>query len=86
MNWKDSAACTWDDGHLFFGPEKEDAGSKETRERAAKAICAQCPVWRECLTVAIIGPFKYGVWGGMGEKERGYKRRSYLRRVRAVNP
>jgi len=82
-NWADSSACDWSDRGLFFGAEGENAGTKASRERAAKAVCAQCPVWRPCLRVAVIAPVKFGVWGGTGEDERAELRRSYLRRMRA---
>ncbi len=37
---------------------------------AAKAVCAGCPVWRECLTDAIDRREDHGIWGGAGEDLR----------------
>ena len=39
------------------------------REQVAKAICAQCFVWRDCLAAALQND-ESGVWGGLNERER----------------
>lgn len=36
----------------------------------AKAICAQCPVRRQCLEWALETHQPHGVWGGLDEQER----------------
>jgi len=66
---------------LFFGPEGERQQQRERREHAAKAVCARCPVWVECLEYALTQPEHYGVWGGSGENARRLERR---RRQRAA--
>ncbi len=38
--------------------------------RAAKAICATCPVQQLCLEHALTNRERDGVWGGLTEKER----------------
>ncbi|GAB3656621.1 WhiB family transcriptional regulator [Glycomyces tarimensis] len=43
--------------------------------RAAKAICAVCPVKRRCLEYALGDTSLRGVWGGMSERERRAERR-----------
>jgi WhiB family redox-sensing transcriptional regulator len=48
---------------VFF-PEK--GGS--TRE--AKRICGECPVRAECLEYALEEDERFGIWGGMSERER----------------
>jgi WhiB family redox-sensing transcriptional regulator len=48
---------------VFF-PEK--GGSS----REAKRICSECPVRIECLNYALRRDERYGVWGGMSERER----------------
>lgn len=62
--WQDDALCRQVDiGDLFF-PDK--GGS--TKE--AKAVCAQCPVVDQCLEYALAHQERFGVWGGLSERER----------------
>lgn len=68
--WMDDALCPQVDGDLFF-PEK--GGS--TRE--AKKICGMCPVAAECLDYALAHGERFGIWGGVSERDR---RRLALRR------
>jgi WhiB family redox-sensing transcriptional regulator len=71
-NWHESANCLGVDPDLFF-PER-GASTKE-----AKGVCAGCEVRMECLEYALDHGEKFGIWGGMSERER---RR--LRRQRAL--
>ena len=43
---------------------------RAVRPREAKRICADCPVRIECLNYALRRDERYGVWGGMSERER----------------
>ncbi|HEX6208360.1 MAG TPA: WhiB family transcriptional regulator [Actinomycetota bacterium] len=61
--WQERARCREFDPEIFF-PEK--GGSS----REAKRICAQCEVRIECLKYALRHDERYGVWGGMSERER----------------
>lgn len=61
--WTEQALCTQVDGDLFF---PEMGGS--TAE--AKAVCRKCPVRVECLEWALDHHERYGVWGGLSERER----------------
>lgn len=36
----------------------------------AKAVCAQCPVTAECLDYALANGERFGVWGGLSERQR----------------
>jgi hypothetical protein len=63
QNWRASAACADYPDEVFF-PHPNDDG------RAAKRICAECPVARECLTEALTKREEHGVWGGLTEHER----------------
>ncbi len=69
-DWQLDGACRGEDPNLFFHPEGERGAAREARETAAKAICAQCPVLRECAEHALAVREPYGVWGGMSEDER----------------
>ncbi len=56
---------------MFFPPphfERKD--EREAREKAAKAICATCPVRQPCLDYALRIREPHGIWGGLNEAER----------------
>jgi len=55
---------------LFFGPEGERQQQRERRERAAKAVYARCPARVECLEYALEHDERFGIWGGLSERER----------------
>jgi WhiB family redox-sensing transcriptional regulator len=61
--WQERALCAQTDPEAFF-PEK--GGS--TRE--AKRICTGCEVRSECLEYALAHDERFGIWGGMSERER----------------
>jgi WhiB family redox-sensing transcriptional regulator len=71
-SWQDFANCLGVDPDLFF-PER----GASTRE--AKEVCRGCVVREQCLEYALRNGEKFGIWGGMSERER---RR--IRRQRAV--
>lgn len=73
--WHADALCAQADPEAWF-PEK--GGS--TRE--AKAICGRCPVAAECVDDALTREERFGVWGGLSERER----RRILRRMQAAQP
>ena len=62
-DWQERALCAQTDPEAFF-PEK--GGS--TRE--AKRICAGCEVRAECLEYALAFDERFGIWGGLSERER----------------
>lgn len=72
LAWKQHGNCLGVDPDLFF-PER----GASTRE--AKAVCAGCMVRAQCLEYALDNGEKFGIWGGLSERER---RR--LRRQRAI--
>lgn len=61
--WYGKALCPQTDPEAFY-PEK--GGS--TKE--AKRICLLCPVTDECLQWALDTDERFGVWGGLSERER----------------
>ena len=63
LSWQDQALCAQTDPEAFF-PEK--GGS--TRE--AKRICVGCEVKQECLEYALMQDERFGIWGGLSERER----------------
>ena len=70
--WQRKANCMCVDPDLFF-PER----GASTRE--AKEVCRGCVVREDCLEYALANGEKFGIWGGMSERER---RR--IRRARAL--
>jgi WhiB family transcriptional regulator, redox-sensing transcriptional regulator len=66
--WQERALCAQTDPEAFF-PEK--GGS--TRE--AKRICSGCEVRAECLDYALAHDERFGIWGGLSERERRRLRR-----------
>ena len=63
LAWQADALCAQTDPEAFF-PEK--GGS--TRE--AKKICTGCEVKAECLEYALANDERFGIWGGLSERER----------------
>ena len=61
--WQERALCAETDPEAFF-PEK--GGS--TRE--AKKICTGCEVKAECLEYGLANDERFGIWGGLSERER----------------
>lgn len=68
--WQFQGACRDADENLFFHPEGERGAARRRRADAAKAICAGCPVIRECREQSLAVREPYGVWGGLSEDER----------------
>ncbi|SSC24667.1 Transcription factor WhiB [Klenkia terrae] len=68
QGWQERALCAETDPEAFF-PEK--GGS--TRE--AKKICTGCDVKMECLEYALGNDERFGIWGGLSERERRRLRR-----------
>ena len=67
--WQERALCAQTDPEAFV-PEK--GGS--TRE--AKRICTTCEVRSECLEYALEHDERFGIWGGLSERERRRLRRA----------
>ncbi len=68
--WQFEGACRDADDTLFFHPEGERGSARRRRAEAAKAICATCPVIKECREQSLKVREPYGVWGGFSESER----------------
>lgn len=71
-SWFEQAACRTQDRRLFFEGDRESTARRDRREQAAKAVCAVCPVRRECLSYALSIPERYGIWGGLNSRERAH--------------
>jgi len=69
--WQEKALCAQTDPEAFF-PEK--GGS--TRE--AKRICLGCEVRDACLEYALAHDERFGIWGGLSERERRRLKRGVI--------
>jgi WhiB family transcriptional regulator, redox-sensing transcriptional regulator len=84
LDWQEQAACRSYDNVLFFGPDQgESEREKQAREARAKAVCQRCPVADPCLEFAMETNQKYGIWGGLTDKERASLKRRRARARRA---
>ncbi len=63
LSWPADALCAQTDPEAFF-PEK--GGST----RDAKRICTGCDVKAQCLEYALANDERFGIWGGLSERER----------------
>ena len=69
--WQERALCAQTDPEAFV-PEK--GGS--TRE--AKRICTGCEVRDACLDYALAHDERFGIWGGLSERERRRLKRGII--------
>jgi WhiB family transcriptional regulator, redox-sensing transcriptional regulator len=79
-DWRAAAACLRADPDLFFPISAKGKGLSQISR--AKAICANCPVRRECLKFAKANEPVHGIWGGMTQEEREREGRRERRAVR----
>lgn len=63
LAWQEQALCAQADPEAWF-PEKGGTA------RPAKAICVNCEVREECLQYALDNDERFGVWGGVSERDR----------------
>ncbi len=62
---------------LFFAPdESESRADRRNRESQAKNVCHVCAVRPQCLSEALSSDERFGIWGGLTERERRAARRS----------
>ncbi|WP_425550162.1 WhiB family transcriptional regulator, partial [Actinomycetospora chlora] len=61
-DWRHSARCRDEDPETLF--------VQGAMQRDAREVCKACPVRTECLAHALDNRIRFGVWGGMTERER----------------
>jgi WhiB family redox-sensing transcriptional regulator len=61
--WMADAECQYVDPELHYPDKGESTGP-------AKRVCSGCEVITECLAYALDHSERYGVWGGLSERER----------------
>ncbi|MEU3183289.1 WhiB family transcriptional regulator [Streptomyces sp. NPDC006923] len=69
LSWQESALCAQTGADFFF-----PAPGSSTRE--AKQVCGACEGRVACLQYALTHDERFGVWGGLSEKERQRLRRN----------
>lgn len=72
--WQDEAACRGMKDSVFFPPANERGKVRRRREERARVVCLACPVRSDCQSFAEASRQRYGVWGGMTERERRDRR------------
>ncbi|KAA0109028.1 WhiB family transcriptional regulator [Mycolicibacterium sp. P9-22] len=89
-SWQQRAGCRDEDPALFFQPDGERSPARDARHEKARAICAICPVTRDCLRHSIREREPFGIWGGLSELERhtamGSARDHQRHRISAATP
>lgn len=70
VNWED-AECRRLEIYtdLFYDIEEQRSTDAYDHINSARAICASCPIWKDCLTYAFENE-DYGMWGAMTSQER----------------
>jgi WhiB family redox-sensing transcriptional regulator len=80
-SWQDRALCAQTDPEAFY-PEKGGSlrlakgvcnGSparESSRNRPGREALAPCPVRGECLAYALEHDERFGIWGGLSERQR----------------
>lgn len=76
--WMDRAACAG--SHLGFWFPTQGRNIEP-----ARAVCATCFVRSDCLEYAVRWDIRFGVWGGLSERQRRHLKRSDPARVRAAH-
>ncbi len=61
--WQNLARCRGRNLEIFY-PQRG------VRNASAKALCQDCEVKMECLEYAIAHEERFGIWGGLSERER----------------
>ena len=72
QKWRLQASCMGCDPELFYPQRGEST-------KSGKEVCAGCPVREECLEYALANSERFGIWGGMSERERRKLRRTRRR-------
>jgi WhiB family redox-sensing transcriptional regulator len=76
-DWVIFGNCTGVDPELFY--PGRGASTKE-----AKQVCQGCAVRKECLEFALANGEKFGIWGGLSERERRRIRRQRNQTIAAI--
>ena len=78
QEWRKDAACRGNGAALFFASHDGLSYSESAQQAhlAKERYCNKCPVANACLEFAIVNNERYGIWGGLSERERAKVRRA----------
>jgi WhiB family transcriptional regulator, redox-sensing transcriptional regulator len=65
-DWRSDALCKGRHVDLWYPPLDTDV--PEAYYTISRAVCRQCPVWKECLDDGV--EERWGLWGGLTPQER----------------
>ncbi|MFG2001642.1 WhiB family transcriptional regulator [Spirillospora sp. NPDC048911] len=68
-HWTELALCAQTDPDSFFPEQGGDT-------RPAKKVCMACEVRTQCLDYALDNDERFGIWGGLSERQRRKLRRA----------
>lgn len=74
-SWREAGLCAQTDPEVFF----PDKGGSTT---SARAVCQSCDVRQQCLEYALAHDERFGIWGGLSERERRRLKRSRREQTR----
>ena len=61
----------WQERHMRSdGPQSLLPPERAASTREAKKVCLTCEVRSECLEYALAHDERFGIWGGLSERER----------------
>lgn len=78
LDWLKRAACAGLDPRAFFS----SGHHARAQVNAAKRVCAACPVQMACRAYAIETGEKFGVWGGLSQRQLRQRRRRFTSRAK----
>ncbi|MFC0446974.1 WhiB family transcriptional regulator [Rhodococcus jostii] len=70
LEWQRQSRCRGMGTDLFFPQDGESLRQRSGRERAAKQLCATCPVAERCRAYAVSTSEPHGIWDGLSTHER----------------
>lgn len=76
MGWEQHAECSKSGLPIDEWFPERTAG-RSNHGQPARAVCATCPVVRDCLEGALDRNEEHGIWGGAGESMRRWLARAY---------
>lgn len=76
FDFREFALCRELDPEVFFPVGVPGAPAYDAQVLAAKGVCADCPVRRDCAEFAFFLGLEFGVFGGLDGPERAALRRT----------